>query len=357
MNRHALHIRRLCAQLRRLLGRSFWEIIGLVGVRKGDIYRLFGLGKLTPQQRQSLLLMRHDNALSGTPFKASDFWCDINKSFGAWLEVEGILDVESQTFNRYFSGHIPSRVLYQASWLLYQKVKARDRLNLLGKIPASAKKDSGLGYLFDGNYVSWDLLISLDTLYSIAEVDDTILSNAVTVLDLGPGWGRMGYLLRLANPRIAYIACDLPEGLLISSSYLPRLLPNTRAFYYSDNRAVKVFTKELLLSEAGIRFCGPQDILRFADKSLDYLINVASFQEMTREQVNQYFDIIDHKVSGILYIQEYYDGSKMGHTDREISGLQYYPFRQHWKRLYVRNVSFSDQYFEAAVAIRPRLPV
>jgi putative sugar O-methyltransferase len=330
------------------LKRTVWRTLAVVGIPKSFVYRALGKSKLTHQQRDLLRLMRHDNSLATTPLRATQFWIEMNRSFESWLEVDGIGEVESQSFNKLFSGHSPSRVLYQASWLLYQNIKARDYLKLLEKVSATVSRDSDLCYFFEGNYVSWDLLISIDTLYSIAEVDSTILTEPVVVLDLGAGWGRMGYLIQSVNPKSVYIACDLPEGLLLSSSYLPTRLPQTKTFHYAENRTVKKFSKELLLSEPGIRFCGTHDIVRLEDKSVDFFINVASFQEMTLRQVDQYFDIIDRKVSGVIYIQEYWDGSKMGHTDREISGLQSYPFRENWHQYYVRNSSFSDRYFEGA---------
>jgi len=338
--------------IRHLVSRGFWEGLRCLGVPKGQIYRLTGKSKLTPQQRRLLWLMRCDNAASAGPFRASEFWSQLNKTFDDLLEIEGLSGIESLAINRYFSGHSPSRPLEHASWLLYNNLKTRDRLHILDKVPASVDKESGLGYLFEGNFVSWDLLISVDALYAIAEIDDSILTKPVTVLDLGGGWGRIGYVLKSVNPKCVYITCDLPESLFISSSYLPRLLQDTRAFHYIENRKVKTFSRESLLCEGGIRFCGTQDLLRFADKSLDFFINIASFQEMTPEQVDQYFDIIDSKVNGILYIQEYWSGLQMGHTKREISGYQSYPFRPHWKCNYVRNVSFSSTYFEAAFTLR-----
>ena len=49
-----------------------------------------------------------------------------------------------------------------------------------------------------------------------------IATKPLVVLDLGSGWGRMGYILKKLNPSICYIACDLPESLVVSSSYLPK---------------------------------------------------------------------------------------------------------------------------------------
>jgi hypothetical protein len=46
----------------------------------------------------------------------------------------------------------------------------------------------------------------------------------------------------------------------------------------SRRRAVTTFTREDLLAADGVRFCGTQDLARFADGSIDLFVNVASFQ-------------------------------------------------------------------------------
>jgi putative sugar O-methyltransferase len=269
-----------------LLWSALWRLFGM---RKGQFYRMIGKGKLAPEQEQLLALMRQDNAVSGAPFRASEHWIRVNEAFDDWFQVEGIRDVESQTLNQTFASPPPDRfnVLRHASWMLYQKVKSRDRLGLLGKISATVKQGSGLGFVFDGNYVSWDLLVSIDTLCSIGEVDDSLWHKPLVVVDLGAGWGRVGYVLKSVNPNCVYVACDLPEALLVLSTYLPRLLPGERVHTYQENREIVEFSRELLIHGGGCRFCGTQDLARFADKSIDIFINIASFKEISIEQVRR----------------------------------------------------------------------
>src|SRR3546814_3378132 len=59
---------------------------------------------------------------------------------------------------------------------------------------------------------------------------------------------------------------------------------------------------------------GAQDLPRIADGALDFVINIASFQEMSREQVSAYLDVIDRKASGLLYTQQLWSSRSEEHT-------------------------------------------
>ncbi len=188
---------------------------------------------------------------------------------------------------------------------------------------------------------------------AIAGVNESIIRDPVVVLDLGAGWGRIGYVLKRVNPRATYIACDLPEALLISSTYLPRLLPDELVHGYEQNRPLDKFTKQALIAGDGMRFCGAQDLERFQPGSIDFLINVASFQEMTVDQVGAYFALIDKKLNGILYTQQVWQTPSVFNV---VSGFDDYPWPSRWQRLFARHTTFSDRYFEAAFRVGPLPP-
>jgi putative sugar O-methyltransferase len=336
-----------------LASRAFWG--GLrrgFGVRRGRVYRWLGKGKLSPEQEDLLAQMRRDNAAAREPYRATEFWVRENERFDDLFQLEGIGDVESQAINLRFSGFPPSRLLHYSAWMLYKDIAARDRFGLLSRMRGAPAVESGLGFRFGDHHVSWDQLISIDTLYSIAEVHEGLFRDPVVVVDLGSGWGRIGYVLKSVNPRSVYVACDLPEGLLVSSTLLARRLPGEAMHFYPENRSVSEFTRDRLLNDGGVRFIGPQDLDRFADESVDVFINVASFQEMTRDQVAMYFRVIDAKTRGIVYLQEYWDGARMGHVGSEIAGHAAYPFLPSWRECFTRNATFSDLYFESAHRVR-----
>lgn len=340
------------ALMKRIVYRLGWEFLHSVGVTRKRAARLLGRTRIPPEQIALLKEMREANQASGSPFRASDIWIQLGKKFDDWFWWEGIGDVESQEMNGFFSSPRlgEHKLLRYVCWMFYHSLKARDKYGLLPRVPATADPKSGLAFEFEGHCISWDLLISIDTLYSLIEANPAILTDPVVLVDLGAGWGRMGYVLKKVNPNCTYVVCDLPEALLVSSTYLPKLLPHEVIHRFSQNRSVRQFDRETL-RRGGVFFLGAQDLERFADKSVDFFISIASFQEMTPQQVNEYFGLIDRKVSGVFFTQQLSESKTHHYQVGEISGYDAYPFRPNWQKLYLRSATFSDLYFETAYKV------
>lgn len=213
--------------------------------------------RLKEDQRELLARMRTDNASSPSTFAASEYWQEINERFDTLLRDEGIKDVSRQGFNALFSSpdRTSGKYHHYAVYLLYRAVRAKDTRGLLDRIQSTG--GGKVSYSFGEHRVSWDLLISLDTLYALGELDSAVFDQPVVVADLGSGWGRIGHVLKQVNPHAAYIALDLPESLLVASTYLPRTLPSERVFGYDENRD-RDFTRDELLHRTGLSFMGPR---------------------------------------------------------------------------------------------------
>lgn len=315
--------------------------------RKGER----GPSRLTAEQAATLAQMRADNLAAPTPFRASEYWIGLNERFDRWFHDEGIADVEDQPYNRLFSGGDPRSGKYYdyALWMLYREVCERDASHgMLERVSATASTHAKTGAReFEGRRVSWDLLISVDTLCSVAELLPGLLSEPVVLADLGAGYGRIGHVLRAVNPRAAYLAVDLPEALLVASAYLPRLLPGAPVHPYAEVRATAELTRERLLDGGGVWFCGAHDLARFADDAVDAFVNVASFQEMTAAQVADYLALADRITGRAVYLQELWDAHRHGLEDLAIGGLDDYAFPAAWERRFLRNATFSEKVFEA----------
>ena len=180
--------------------------------------------------------MRADNDAAGHPFAATDYWREINARFDGWLHAEGIEDVTAQAFNALFSTASAKSGKHHtfAVTLLYRHVLARDTHGVLDRVELEPVRKVTVD--IGPHRVSWDLLISLDTLYTLAELVPGVLDEPVVVADLGSGWGRVGHVLALANPQAVYCALDLPESLLIASAELPRRLPGRTVVPYDATR-------------------------------------------------------------------------------------------------------------------------
>ncbi len=191
-------------------------------------------------------------------------------------------------------------------------------------------------------------MISIDSFYSIAEVEPRVVTDALIIGELGAGWGRIGYILKKINPKLTYAIFDLPEVLLVSSVHLPRRLPTENVLTYSEGRELKQIGRNQLNSK-GLAFFGAHHLKLCEEGLFDIFINIASFQEMSKAQVSSYFDIIDYVLKGTLFTQQLWNSNTHGYDVGEISMYEDYPFKENWSQEYLRNTAWSDLYFETAL--------
>ena len=194
--------------------------------------------------------------------------------------------------------------------------------------------------------VSWDLLISLDTLYTLAELVPGVLDEPVVVADLGSGWGRVGHVLALANPRAVYCALDLPESLLIAAAELPRRLPGRTVAPY-DGRARRPASPATSCWAA----CACASTARRTWPSSSPVrstscSNVASFQEMTRAQVTDYLQLAG-RAARAVYLQERREAPRADEGVEVLGGWAEYDVPPAWRQAFLRESVFSADYFEA----------
>jgi len=298
--------------------------------------------------------MRIDNASSSAPFSATEHWSGVANLFQREFDLHGIEEIETGYFNLRFSGFAPGdpRLHRYLLYTYFRILRQRDSLGLLDKVSATCPVLPGFGYMIDGCRVSLDLLLSIDEFYSLLEAMPNLATDAMLVAEIGAGWGRLGYLLKKVNPLITYIVFDLPEILLISSSYLPRLLPDVSYGSYEHGRQLRTLDHDALTTR-GMWFFGAQDFAKVKDNTFDIVVNIASFQEMTKSQVNTYIGMIDKKTrkEGCLYVKQLWSGKVQGHKLTEIDGYTSYEFPASWQKVFLRNVTFSQDFFEAAFRI------
>lgn len=311
----------------------------------------YSKSRLTDDQKHDLELMRLDNGTASGQYRPGTGrgWEKLVDEFEQTFHSEGIGDVEQQSFNARFAANPPgSRVYYHiACNLMLLRLEQRDKWGIISCLKNTQNiKTRNHEVEIRGLVVSWDLLISIQALISMAEADSRIITESCVVLDLGAGWGRVGHVLLRVNPKSSYICADLPETLLISQNYLPTTLPGIPVRDYRRNR------EKLAFSEAGLHFIGCHDLPRIPDKSIDYFLNIASFQEMQNKQVEGYLSDIDRVCKGIFYTRQ------INFTNRKdgfvVDGEEYYPFPPNWQRLYIRDADEWTGYFEAAFRMSGR---
>ncbi len=308
---------------------------------------------MNADEQALLRLMREDNLRAGFPFAPRGVWEKLCHDFDERFRSQGVPTNDIAWFNQSFSQSLPGNPRYHryAVHMLYRLLKQRDTTDLLGRFDWST--DTGFEIAIDGRRYAWDTLISLDTILSIAEADPGILTGRRIVADLGSGWGRVGYALKRINPLATYLLLDLPEILMISMAVLPRMLPAESASLYAETRCTPTLTRDVLATR-GLWFAGSQDLLKLADGAIDVFINVASFQEMKLSQVRTYFEIIDRKVAGTFYTQQYVVVSDAQRPYNAIAGLEQYPFKPNWTEDFKRHTTFSERFFEASFGVNRR---
>src|SRR5260370_8934969 len=220
------------------------------------------------------------------------------------------------------------------------RARDKDRYHLLEKVTPSASAKNGIAIDVNGKVLSWDYLVSMDArnIYRRTQYPKLIHEPCV-VLDLGAGWGRIGYILKEINRRITYVICDIPVSLLVSQHYLPTVLPDKKVFRYLDSRHGEKFTHDYFSNSCGLHFLGIQDLAHFDSNAVDLFVNIASFQEMTLEQVTEYFAVIDRTTRDALYIQQRYEGDEVSRSS--------YPYNLKWRMAFDRDITFAPRYFES----------
>ena len=194
------------------------------------------------------------------------------------------------------------------------------------------------------------MLFSIDDFYNLYELNPAVATEPVVVAELGAGWGRLGYVLLKVNPKATYVIFDLPEVLLVSQSYLPTLLPDLTVGPYSQSHTLQPSRRSL--AAASVWFFGPQQMEQFQPGSIDYIVNIASFQEMPMAFVREYMRLFSRQAAGgYCYLRQLYEGNFHGHRLDEIQGLQEYPFPGSWRKEFLRPTKLSDEFFEGGFAI------
>ena len=334
--------------LRQILDTSPYDL--LTGIKRKINVLGIKSSMLTKEQEELLAQMRQDNSIAPSPFRATEFWTRMEKMFDAYFYSQSINNIEEKDFNMWFHGFKPGdhRIYDYFVWTYFQLLRQKDKYNLLQKIPATCSVGKGLAYEIDGCKLSLDLMFSIDEFYCLLELRPDLISEPLIVSEIGAGWGRLGYVIKCVNPKAIYAAFDLPEILLISSTYLPKLLDQFTAREYQESRKFEVIDREAL-KQSDLWFFGSQDFQKVEPETFDLVVNIASFQEMTLLQVAEYLEHIDEKLvnSGGLFLKQLWNGDEHNPTEKTITGYEAYPFPKHFSKAFLRNTLWSTYFFEA----------
>ena len=162
--------------------------------------------------------------------------------------------------------------------------------------------------------------IALTNLYNLGVFNELISKpKPCKILEIGGGYGSLAYQMnRALKSNVSYVIIDLPSTLLMSGAFLT---VNTRLdeiyFYdpanYSASKLPDIINKYRYILLPHYRL---NDLMSCAP--FDLIINMASFMEMTTEQLSNYLDFASKNENCYLYSQNHSGPNSMGNPNKPI---------------------------------------
>ena len=169
--------------------------------------------------------------------------------------------------------------------------------------------------LYYSVFVKKILLTDLGTLVDFLIINSVLnKSTPIKVMEIGGGYGRLAYGL-IKNREISkYILVDpIPSSIALAADYLDK------------NELIFKIISSIYQPLHRINLLHPSDLKIVPDNSIDLVINIESFQEMTQDWVDAYIDIINMKTRSNSV---FYHSNSFGYKNRFQLNLG-----AHWKLL------------------------
>jgi putative sugar O-methyltransferase len=199
-----------------------------------------------------------------------------------------------------------------------------------------------------GRLISQDLANSFVEFAAILEAFPTGIPEEATVIELGAGYGRLGWLLLSVLPKLRYIVVDIPPALAIAQEYLTRLFPDLPTVRFQRG------TDHLAPGLPGVRlaFVTPNQLEAMPALGADLFINISSLHEMRPDQILHYIGVVRRHTAGVFYMKQWHTSVNAddGVTIRQAD----YPIPGSWERIFERRHPVQTGFFEAAYRVQGR---
>lgn len=226
---------------------------------------------------------------------------------------------------------------------LFEYVKDIDRLNILDNL-TEPKLGNPFLIKHKDKEISQDLSNSVHEFYSLSQNLD--LNKKLNFLEIGAGYGRTAYVVLKTLPKSTYTIIDIPLALYIAQEYLSKIFPHEKIFYFRSFKSYKEIKKEFESSR--IRFLIPHQIQFLSKKYFHQTINISSFHEMKREQINHFLILIDKLTNGFFYTKQW---KRSQIADNNFIKESEYPIPIKWKKIFQRRHPIQKMFFEALYKI------
>jgi len=237
--------------------------------------------------------------------------------------------------------HTSSHILSRLVWAYGLQVDTAQRLDLLTE-PAE-------GNPFRIHY--GNKLISQDMGNAFLEyqaiMDSGINTDSIkTVMELGAGYGRTGYVFLKLNPNMRYIVVDIPPALYIAEKYLSNQFADRKVFRFRPFERFDDVAQEF--EQAQIAFLLPHQMELIPDKSIDLFVNISSLHEMLPAQISYYLNQIDRLTKGHFYMKQW---KKFYNAVDKVEITEDYPIPKQWTSVFWRECRVQTLFFEALFRI------
>jgi putative sugar O-methyltransferase len=236
------------------------------------------------------------------------------QNFGNWDKYLGI---ENQTLVKKYSKNIFLRNFLREEifggqlklWKFFNHKKDLKFLNM-------PKHGNQIGATIDGNFV----VIGSFSNQFYAEILSKYLSRNKKniMMDVGGGYGKLGYYMMKNNQNLTFIDFDIPETLVLASFYLSKCFPNKKNLFYGEKDL-----DEKVLDEYDLIFLPPWEIENIGKDKIDLAINKNSLGEMEPDVANNYIEHI-HKTSRFFFSMNHeYIRNKFNNEKKSLLNSEY----------------------------------
>ncbi len=158
------------------------------------------------------------------------------------------------------------------------------------------------------------------------------------VLEIGGGFGGLAYYLKRNNQDITYVGLDLPENIALQTYYLSHSFPESRILTFSGEMEKSIDLETLKIYDFILlpNFC----ISWFPEESVEVIVNINSFSEMSMATIVEYFKYIDVIGGLYLYHQNLFTGRLDGHYGIP---MQEFPELQNFRTVFEANNRWQDE--------------
>ena len=121
------------------------------------------------------------------------------------------------------------------------------------------------------------------------------------ILEIGGGFGGLGYYLHKINTNCTYIDLDIPENLVVTEYFLKMTYPDKKIMTFDTDKLASIDLSKTNLLKYDIILLPNFMLPYFKDNTIDLFINTISLGEMGYDTICEYLKQIDRIGSGYFY--------------------------------------------------------